>query len=59
MELLVFMVCGLKGDDYGLKGDGYGLKGDGYGLKGDGYGLKGFSSCSIVPICDDIFKLLD
>ena len=45
MELLVFMVCGLKGD--------------GYGLKGDGYGLKGFSSCSIVPICDDIFKLLD
>jgi hypothetical protein len=52
VELLVFMVCGLKGD-------GYGLKGDGYGLKGDGYGLKGFSSCSIVPICDDIFKLLD
>ena len=52
VDLLVFMVCGLKGD-------GYGLKGDGYGLKGDGYGLKGFSSCSIVPICDDIFKLLD
>ena len=45
MELLVFMVLVFMGD--------------GYGLKGDGYGLKGFSSCSIVPICDDIFKLLD
>ena len=35
MELLVFMVCGLKGDGCGLKGDGCGLKGDGCGLKGE------------------------
>jgi hypothetical protein len=26
--LLVFMVCGLKGDGCGLKGDGCGLKGE-------------------------------
>jgi len=28
VELLVFMVCGLKGEGYGLKGDGCGLKGE-------------------------------
>jgi hypothetical protein len=28
VELLVFMVRGLKGEGYGLKGDGYGLKGE-------------------------------